>query len=563
MNPEPAASPAVTSVVTAAAKPARSPEQTLRHLFLTLFLRGRSARGLQKSGVPQSVAKKLSLTLVFYGLFGLFGLFFLRQPVFALSLYLHGMTLVFLGMFVAASAGEVLFNQQEADILLHRPVDPRSLLWAKIAVLVQVSLWLAGAFNLVGFFAGVYAVGGGWLYLPVHALSTVLEALFCTGTVVLGYQLCLRWFGREKLDGLMTTAQVFMAIAVVAGGQIVPRLIGQFGDLSKLATEAWWMFLLPPAWFAGLDDALAGQGAASSWELAGIGEAVTSLILWLAFGRLANDYVAGLQSLGESGPAKPAAPGKQRWLGRIIALPPLCWWLRNPLSRASFHLTVAYLLRDRDMKLRVYPGLAPMLVMPFIMLWQGHNVHAEGHHGAAASVGGFGIAFAGAYMGLIPMLAMSMIQFSQHWQAADVFRYAPLAGPGALYHGARRAVLLILVVPLVSVVALLAWLLCGELGTSLLLLLPGILVIPLYALIPGLGGRAIPLSQPTESAKSAGRGLRMFGVVFGSMALAGVASFAWSQGWFAPFLLLEIIVTAALYFLFRLRVDTTPWPALE
>jgi len=124
-------------------------------------------------------------------------------------------------------------------------------------------------------------------------------------------------------------------------------------------------------------------------------------------------------------------------------------------------------------------------------------------------------------------------------------------------------VLLLLVLPLVAVVGLLAWLLSGGLGVSLLLLLPGILVIPLYALIPGLSGRAIPLSQPTESAKAAGRGLRMFGVVFASMALAGIATFTWYKGWFGPFLLLETVVTAALYFLFRLRVDTTPWPTLE
>jgi len=557
MNPDPAATPAPL----AAARPARSPEQTLRHLFLTLFLRGRSARGLQKSGVPQSVAKKLAWTLVWYAVIGGFALFMLRQSVFGLSLYLHGMTLVFLGMFVATSAGEVLFNQQEADILLHRPVDPRALLWAKIAVLVQVSLWLAGAFNLVGFFVGVQAVGGGWAYPLVHALSTALAALFCTGAVVLSYQLCLRWFGREKLDGLMTTAQVVMAITIVAGAQIVPRLMGQFGDLSRLASDSWWMVLLPPAWFAGLDDALAGQGNVSSWELAGVGLAVTSIILWLAFGKLANNYLAGLQSLGEAGPAKPAKPGRQRWLARMMVRPPLRWWLRNPVSRASFQLTMAYLLRDRDMKLRVYPGLAPMLVMPLVMLWQGHDLH--GRHGAGAGAGGFGIAFVGAYLGLIPMLAMSMIQYSQHWQAADLFRSAPLAGPGALYHGARRAVLLLLVLPLVAVVGLLAWLLSGGLGVSLLLLLPGILVIPLYALLPGLSGRVMPLSQPTESARAAGRGLRMFGVMFVSMALAGIATFTWYKGWFAPFLLLETGVVAALYFLFRLRVNTTPWPAIE
>jgi hypothetical protein len=50
---------------------------------------------------------------------------FQRQPVFALALYLHSMTLVFLGMSIASSAGEMLFNKEEADILLHRPVTPR------------------------------------------------------------------------------------------------------------------------------------------------------------------------------------------------------------------------------------------------------------------------------------------------------------------------------------------------------------------------------------------------------------------------------------------------------
>ena len=47
--------------------------------------------------------------------------------------------------------GELLFNKEEADILLHRPVTPSALLWAKIGVLLRVSLWLAGAFNLASF----------------------------------------------------------------------------------------------------------------------------------------------------------------------------------------------------------------------------------------------------------------------------------------------------------------------------------------------------------------------------------------------------------------------------
>ena len=168
MNPPPVLSPPLPPVLPpplpvavpdpANLTPAVSPAKTLRRLFLTLFLRGYSARGLRRNQAPTSVARKLSLTLVMYALAGLLALVFLRQSVFALSLYLHAMTLIFLGMFIAASAGEILFNQSEADILLHRPVEPRALLWAKIGVLVQVSLWLTGGYDKAN---GSQSPGGG------------------------------------------------------------------------------------------------------------------------------------------------------------------------------------------------------------------------------------------------------------------------------------------------------------------------------------------------------------------------------------------------------------------
>ena len=365
----PATGPAASASLPPGKTP--SPERALRHLFLTLFLRGRSSRGLRKEGAPKSVASKLALTLVFYALFGLFLLFLKGQTVFSLAVYLHGMTFVFLGMFVAASAGEVLFNKEEADILLHRPVTPGMLLRAKIGMLVQVSLWLAGAFNLGGFIAGVRAPDGGWSFLVAHALSTSLEALFCTACVVLTYQLCLRWFGRERLEGLMTTVQVFVAIAAVLAGQILPRMMGRLGGKLQVGLKSWWVSLLPPAWFAGLDDALAGTQAAGSWALAAWGLAATAAVLWLAFGKLARDYGTGLQTLSEARTLRPRQRARRRWLNWVVTVPPLRWWLRDSVSRAAFLLTGAYLLRDRDTKLRVYPSLASMLVTPVIMLVTG------------------------------------------------------------------------------------------------------------------------------------------------------------------------------------------------
>ena len=528
-----------------------TPEKTLRRVFLTLFLRGRSSRGLQKDTAPKSVGSKLALILCIYTVVGaMMTLMFLHQKVFALSIYTHSMTLMFLGMFVAASAGEVLFNKEEADILLHRPITPRALLWAKIGMLVQVSLWLAGALNLASLFVGLAASDGNLLFPLVHAFSVTLEALFCTGSVVLVYQLCLGWFGRERLEGLMTTAQVIVSIGAVMGSQIMPQMMRVVNGKISFGADKWWMGLLPPAWFAGLDDAVAGSSAGASWLLAGIGVAATAVVLWLAFGKLAQDYATGLQTLGET-ISRPRKKARRRWLERLVNAPPLSWWLRNSVSRASFLLVAAYLVRDRDVKMRVYPGIAPMLIFPFMMLIQQRQ-----------SGGEFMVALIGSFLGMIPLLGVSLLQYSQQWQAADLFRLVPMSGPASLCHGARRAVLCFMALPMLGVFGLLVWF-AGKAASDLLLLLPGIIALPVYALVPNVGGPAVPLSLPVEEAKSAQRSLVMTLVMFVSMALSGLAMLAWNYGWFQWFLLVEVLAAIAIYAKLRASLEQARWSPIE
>ena len=81
---------------------------------------------------------------------------------------------------------------------------------------------------------------------------------------------------------------------------------------------------LPPAWFAGFDDALAGSGNISSWVMAGIGLAATATVLGLAFGKLARDYETGLQALNEAPSASTnQAAGARRWISALVKAPPL------------------------------------------------------------------------------------------------------------------------------------------------------------------------------------------------------------------------------------------------
>lgn len=525
--------------------------RVLRKLFLMLFLRGRTSRGLQRGGTPGSIGRKLFLTILIYALFGCVGATFAGRPVFSLSLYPHAITLMFLGMFVAASAGEVLFNREEGDILLHRPVNPRTLLWAKVGVLVEVSLWLAAALNLATFVVGCFAPDSGWRFLPVHAVSVVLEALFCAGSVVLAYQLCLRWFGRERLEGLMTTAQVLLAVVAVAGGQVVPQLRMREGRHIHLTSDHLWMAALPPAWFAGIDDALAGSGARSSWALATLALVATAGVLWLAFGRLASQYGSGLMALAEAKSPTPHRSGG-RWLPRLVQVPPLSWWLGKPVERASFLLTAAYLLRDRDMKLRLYPALAPMVIMPVIFLMRD----------AGGTGGAFGVAFAGSYLGLLPLLSLELIEYSQHWQASDIFRAAPVSGPAPFCNGSRRAVLLLLTVPAILLATLVTGVLTRD-PARLVLLIPGILALPVYAMIPCVRGRAVPLCRPTEEAKSARRAMTPIVVMILAAVLSGIAAWSWSGGWLASFVAVELVLVALTYFLLRSFAARARWSPME
>jgi hypothetical protein len=529
-----------------------SPEKALRRLFLTLFLRGRGARGLNKQGAPKSVGHKLALTLLVYGVFGCMALGFMNKPVFLLAVYLHGLTFVFLGMFIASSAGEMLFNKEEADILLHRPISPKVMLWAKIRVLVEISLWLAAALNLAGLLVGL-TTGGGVLFFLIHICSLVLEAIFCASCVVLLYQLCLRWFGRERLEGLMTTSQVVVSVVLVMSGQILPRFMFRADHVVTMSQASWWIAFLPPAWFAGMDDAVAGSSSWMSWLMSALALLATGLVVWFAFGHLARDYEIGLQRLGETA-TKRRATGKRRWLDRLVEIPPLSWWLREPVARTSFLLTIAYLTRDRETKLRVYPGIAPILFLPFILLVQGNQGHAPGS-------ANFMIPFMGIFLGMVPMSALQLLRYSQQWQAADVFQMAPIRGPGPICEGARRAALFFLAAPTVIFVVGLAWLLAGF--HTLLLLLPGLTVMPVFSIIPSFQGKGMPLCQPIDSAKAASRGLIMYLILLIAAGLAFLTTVAWNRGWFWEFEAGLAAVCAVLYAWMSWSAAKQGWPSAE
>jgi ABC-2 type transport system permease protein len=521
-------------------------DATLSRLFFTLFLRGRSLGGIKAS---VGLTKRFGLILACYFMVGFTALGLMRVGVLATSLVLNSMSFFFTGVFLAGSSGEILFNRDEAEILLHRPVPPGSLLGAKVRVMALLALALMTAFNLPALVGGLFLLPHGVRFLVSHTVSMVLMALFTTGGIVLAYQLCLAWFGRARLEAFMTASQVLAGIAAMFLGQ-VPRLFSATGFQQALTLDGrnLLLVLFPPTWFAGLDAWAAEPGTHLGWLLTLLAVGGTAVILRLALVRLAGVYQESLLILNER--AGNPVQGRSGFVVRLASLPPLSWLLRDPVTREAFLLTLRYAARDRDLKLRLYPGLAPFLLLPFLFIFQGRQ---GGFHAS------FSLVMATGFLAVLPLMTQEIVRRSQQWKASDVFRIAPLAGPARAADGVRRAILAMLALPILLVIALLMILVPGG-REQWPLLLPGLLALPIAARMPSAGGWPPPLSLPVDVVQSASRGLQAFLAMFLALGLGGAALVARHFGHLGAFLGVEAVVLAVGYAVLRMALNRASWP---
>src|SRR6478609_7721619 len=110
--------------------------KALLKCYWRLSTRGRVSRAMgSRGGKPRS----LIVVLIMYVVTGLMtGTFAFSSLVdlFTYTIIIHSMTFFVVGMAVTAEAGDILFNPHESDVLMHRPIHPRSLLLAKTINLV-------------------------------------------------------------------------------------------------------------------------------------------------------------------------------------------------------------------------------------------------------------------------------------------------------------------------------------------------------------------------------------------------------------------------------------------
>src|SRR2546422_10128266 len=156
--------------------------RALLKCYWRLSTRGRVARAMGRGGKPRSLIFVLVMYLVVGFMTSMIA--FSHVDLFTFTIIVHAMTFFVVGMAVTSESGDILFNANESDVLVHRPIHPRTLLLAKSINLIGFTLILAGALNLFPTFFGLAASGARFWFPIVHLGSMILLCVFCAAAVV-------------------------------------------------------------------------------------------------------------------------------------------------------------------------------------------------------------------------------------------------------------------------------------------------------------------------------------------------------------------------------------------
>jgi ABC-2 type transport system permease protein len=511
----------------------------LLRVYLRISLR-RSTRGFasgQGSGV-----RGVAQALVFYAAFGvLTGVVALDHPdVFTYALFMMSATLFAVMSATSFVATDVLLNVEESEVLAARPISARTLLAAKAANLAAFGLGIATTINLAPAFFGLAARGAKPWFPLVHWLASVLLAVLCAGAVVLLYGVLMRTVPRRSFERAAIFGQIVLTFGIIASAQTLPRILP---DLQRATARGalGWIALLPVTWFAALDEALAGShGDAALAVLALGGCALTVGVFVAAVARLAPAFGEGLQALAEER-TRPPAPSRAVGAGAARLKPLLRLWLRDPVERSAFRLATASMVRDREIMMRLWPGIAAFFVLPLLSILGGRAARGEFFFVASVT------------LAFTSTISLQILESSSHYAAADLFVIAPLASTLPLVHGTRKAVLACIVLPLALVLAGIT-LLAGRGDASLLpALVPGLLLAFPCSLLPAAIARYAPLSAPVRRGLQETRGLVLALVGFALMIpVAFAARWAERHGRFVAFLAVELALVVVLQLVFTL-----------
>lgn len=280
----------------------------------------------------------------------------------------------------------------------------------------------------------------------------------------------------------------------------------------------------------------------------------TVVVTWFGIGRLSSGYghlipVRGdVPSGGEASSAAVRAPDEDSSAKRSASEDASAWrwrhpllsrWMRDPIEWSAFRMAVAYIRRDREVKQRVYSSLAMFVVFVVLSL-----IDTRRHNGQFMPL------MMLVMSGTVPLTVMETMRMSNHFVASEIFQAAPLETSSALFHGVRKAVIVLVQLPIAVVAMLLVVFVTKPRDMGLSLAVPVLVALPTLSLAPGILRSYVPLSIAPRRGRQSSQNVA---TVLVTMAVAGgligVSYLAWKAGFLWILVPIEVVAVIGIHVL--------------
>jgi ABC-2 type transport system permease protein len=409
----------------------------------------------------ESNNSQFSNTLIFLALMGFFlcvFLFIFPDVLMAVSVF-NGILMFLTTVIFISDYSSILLDTTDNYILLPRPVNGRTLFAARMThiFLYLMSITYAIAATSIVVMAFKFGLLSSLIFaliLPFNTLLAVVIASFF-------YLIIIRFSSEEKLKDIINGFQILMMVVLMGGSQIWARSSNTETGFNPEIELKWIHTLIPPMWFGGAVDTLSTfKFDIIHLVLTGFCFFIPLLSLFSVNKFFSNFFSSKLSSFSNDSPSttkKISTKGPSVFKpSRGVVYQLAKFFTHKGEERSAFYLVWHVVLRDRKLKLKLYPQLAysgVMLCAFFFTAFKKDKPFQENLDELVLEGGGNFFLFFAYYANLSLSTAISLIPHCDDFKAAWVYYALPVNKPGELIVGGLKALIFKIYTPFFLIIA--------------------------------------------------------------------------------------------------------------
>lgn len=280
------------------------------------------------------------------------------DSIFLGQFFLFTMAMIFVAITVLIEYANLLLTPDDYAIISPHPVNSKTFFATKmlntIIYISSLSLILA----LVP--AIVNAVKYNNVFLaPVTILAVICGSLATTMFLITFYTLMLRISSRDKMNRVLSYAQLLFLFIFYMAFLVLPRSTGSLSNIDLLPYESSWLYALPSAWYASWITSFTDSATTTDFSAALFGIVVLAGLYYIGQSRLSLRYAS---TLGDMVDEQKMVEGAKRssFVSSMIA------YLASPEDLAVWKLIGVQFKHDNRFKVSVLV-LIPLIVIYLVL----------------------------------------------------------------------------------------------------------------------------------------------------------------------------------------------------